>query len=387
MIPAQAFRVPPTIHFGEHAVAYVGNEAKRLGARKALLVTDEVLARIGTIEPVVMSLRNNGIDVVVFDGVNCEPILGHVDEGLRLLAEGQCDVLIACGGGSPIDAAKAISVMATNSGQIKDYMGLDKFKVPGVPVIAVPTTAGTGSEATMFSIITDNDNDVKMLIGSPFLMPKAAIVDPLLTHKLPRGLTAATGLDALTHAIEAYVSVKAQPMTDVLAISAIKLISEYLPLAWGSPNDREARAKTMLGALQAGMAFSNSSVALVHGMSRPIGANFHIPHGISNAVLLGIVMDYSIQGNPERYADVARALGVGNGGQDLMGVAQAGAEKVKRLIRMLEVPTLTELGVSREKLEPVVTKMAEDAIASGSPGNNPRQPTAEEIVELYYAAL
>lgn len=387
MIPAQAFRVPPTIHFGEHAVAYVGNEAKRLGARKALLVTDEVLARIGTIEPVVMSLRNNGIDVVVFDGVNCEPILGHVDEGLRLLAEGQCDVLIACGGGSPIDAAKAISVMATNSGQIKDYMGLDKFKVPGVPVIAVPTTAGTGSEATMFSIITDNDNDVKMLIGSPFLMPKAAIVDPLLTHKLPRGLTAATGLDALTHAIEAYVSVKAQPMTDVLAISAIKLISEYLPLAWGSPNDREARAKTMLGALQAGMAFSNSSVALVYGMSRPIGANFHIPHGISNAVLLGIVMDYSIQGNPDRYADVARALGVGNGGQDLMGVAQAGAEKVKRLIRMLEVPTLTELGVSREKLEPVVTKMAEDAIASGSPGNNPRQPTAEEIVELYYAAL
>ena len=387
MISARSFRVPSTIHFGEHAVAQVGAEAKRLGARKALIVTDAVLANVGAIDPVVMSLRNNGMDVVVFDGVNCEPVLSHVEEGLRLLADEQCDVLVACGGGSPIDAAKAISIMATNPGRIKDYMGLDKFMVPGIPLIAVPTTAGTGSEATMYSIITDTDNDVKMLIGSPFLMPKIAIVDPLLTLKLPRGLTAATGLDALTHAIEAYVSVKAQPMTDVLAISAIKLISEYLPLAWGSPQDREARAKTMLGALQAGIAFSNASVALVHGMSRPIGANFHVPHGVSNAVLLGVVMDYSLTGNPERYADIARALGVGNGGQDVMGVAQAGADKVKKLIKMLEVPSLSELGISREKLGPVVAKMAEDALASGSPGNNPRKPTAEEIVNLYYAAL
>jgi alcohol dehydrogenase len=387
MIPAHSFRVPSTIHFGEHAVGQVGTEAKRLGASKALIVTDAVLAKVGAIDPVVMSLRNNGVDVVVFDGVNCEPVLSHVAEGLRLLTDERCDLLVACGGGSPIDAAKAISIMATNPGRIKDYMGLDKFTVPGIPVIAVPTTAGTGSEATMFSIITDTDNDVKMLIGSPFLMPKIAIVDPLLTLKLPRGLTAATGLDALTHAIEAYVSVKAQPMTDVLAISAIKLISEYLPLAWGSPEDRVARGKTMLGALQAGIAFSNASVALVHGMSRPIGANFHIPHGVSNAVLLGVVMDYSLTGNPERYADIARALGVGNGGQDFMGVAQAGAEKVKKLIKMLEVPSLTDLGVSRQKLEPVVAKMAEDAIASGSPGNNPRKPTAEEIVSLYYAAL
>lgn len=229
--------------------------------------------------------------------------------------------------------------MATNSGNIEDYMGLDKFTVPGVPLMAVPTTAGTGSEATMFTIITDTSRDVKMLIGSPFLMPKIAIVDPLLTLDLPRKLTAATGLDALTHAIEAYVSVKAQPMTDVLALSAIKLISENLLLAWGDPRNREARASTMLGSLQAGIAFSNASVALVHGMSRPIGAEPYVPHGVSNACLLGVVMDYSLEGNPQRYADIARAMGVENGCQNTMGVAKVGAEKVKNLIRMLEVPT------------------------------------------------
>ncbi|MGE4543689.1 MAG: iron-containing alcohol dehydrogenase [Pedobacter sp.] len=387
MIPSRPFRTPATIHFGEEAAANSGPEAKRLGARKALLMTDKVLAEVGAIDPVVKSLQGNGVEVVVFDGVNSEPDLSHVETGLQMLKEEQCDCIVACGGGSPIDAAKAVSIMATNSGNIEDYMGLDKFTVPGVPLMAVPTTAGTGSEATMFTIITDTSRDVKMLIGSPFLMPKIAIVDPLLTLDLPRKLTAATGLDALTHAIEAYVSVKAQPMTDVLALSAIKLISENLLLAWGDPRNREARASTMLGSLQAGIAFSNASVALVHGMSRPIGANFHVPHGVSNACLLGVVMDYSLEGNPQRYADIARAMGVENGCQNTMGVAKVGAEKVKNLIRMLEVPTLSQLGVTVEKLEPVVEKMAEDAIASGSPGNNPRKPSKEEIVELYRAAL
>jgi alcohol dehydrogenase len=387
MISSRPFRTPATIHFGEEAAANAGPEAKRFGARKVLLVTDKVLAEVGAIDPVVKSLEDSGVEVVVFNGVNSEPDLSHVDTGLQMLKEEQCDFLVACGGGSPIDASKAVSIMATNPGKIEDYMGLDKFTKPGVPLMTVPTTAGTGSEATMFSIITDTDRDVKMLIGSPFLMPQIAIVDPLLTLDLPRKLTAATGLDALTHAIEAYVSVKAQPMTDVLALSAIKLISKNLLMAWGSPRNREARANTMLGALQAGIAFSNASVALVHGMSRPIGANFHVPHGVSNACLLGVVMDYSLEGNPQRYADIARAMGVGIVSMDLMDAAQIGAEKVKNLIKMLEVPTLSELGVTGAKLEPVVEKMAEDAIVSGSPGNNPRQPSKEDIIELYRAAL
>jgi alcohol dehydrogenase len=311
-----------------------------------------------------------------------------VEEGLAMVKEHQCDLLIGCGGGSPLDVAKAVSMMAVNPGKIQDYMGIDKVASKGLPLFAAPTTAGTGSEATMFTIITDTERDVKMLIGSPYLLPDLAIVDPSLTLKMPKGLTAATGLDALTHAIEAYVSRKAQPMTDVLALSAVRLITRHLPVAFANPDNMEARANTMIGSLQAGIAFSNASVALVHGMSRPVGALFHVPHGVSNAALLGVVMEFSLSGNTKRYADIARAMEVECvPDADDQTVALAGAAKVKELIAELQVPNLTALGVSRDKLDPVVDKMAEDALASGSPGNNPRLASKEEIVELYYAAL
>jgi alcohol dehydrogenase class IV len=387
MISSRVFRVPPTIHFGVNASAEAGAEVKRLGASKALLMTDKILMSAGVIQPVIDALNEAGVGVEIFDGVDAEPTLSHVQQGLDLFRKKGCDILIAAGGGSPIDAAKAVSVMSTNPGKIQDYMGLGKIPTPGVPLIAAPTTAGTGSETTVYTIITDTEKNVKMLIGSPFLMPAAALVDPLLTLKMPRGITAATGLDALIHAIEAYVSVKAQPMSDVMCLSAIGLLSEYLPQAWANPDNVEARTKTMLGAMQAGVAFSNSSVALVHGMSRPIGANFHVAHGISNAALLGVVMEFSLLGAPRRYAEIAKAMGVSVDGLTPMEAAQRGANEVKRLVAQLEVPSLTALGVSREKLEPLVSKMADDAIASGSPGNNPRRPTKEEIISLYYAAL
>lgn len=387
MMDIRPFRVPPTIQFGPDASREAGPEAKRLGASRALVVTDKILSDLGTINPVVASLRAADITPVMYPEVNSEPTLAHVENGLALLKAEGCDILVACGGGSPIDTAKAISIMATNPGSIEDYMGLGKVKSPGLPVIAVPTTAGTGSEVTLFTIITDTSRDVKMLIGGPELMPAVAVVDPLLTMKMPRGITAATGLDALTHAIEAYVSVKAQPMSDVLALSAIRLLGTYLPRAWANPDDVEARTQTLLGAMQAGMAFSNASVALVHGMSRPVGANFHVAHGVSNAALLGVVMDFSLMGAPERYAEIARALGLPVAGLTPMAAARAGATAVKDLIRNLEIPTLSALGVEKEKLDPLVEKMAEDAIASGSPGNNPRKATKEEIVQLYYEAL
>jgi alcohol dehydrogenase len=222
---------------------------------------------------------------------------------------------------------------------------------------------------------------------SPYLMPAVAIVDPLLTLKCPRGITSSTGLDALTHAIEAYVSVKAQPMSDVLALSAVSLINKFLPRAWANPDDLEARRQTHLGALQAGMAFTNSSVALVHGMSRPIGANFHVAHGVSNAALLGIVTDFSLIGAPERYARLAEAMDLPTAGLSTLQAAKLCADRTKELIEQLKIPSLSELGVSREKLEPVVRKMTDDAIASGSPGNNPRKATPEEIVDLYFQAL
>ncbi|MFW5818991.1 MAG: iron-containing alcohol dehydrogenase [Desulfovermiculus sp.] len=384
---ARPFRAPSTIQFGDGAAQSIGTEAARLGKKKALLVTDSTLKKAGVIDPVLKALQEADLDPVVYDGVNAEPTLEHVDEGLSLLTSSGCDLLVGCGGGSPIDAAKAIAVKAVNEGQISDFMGIDKIPQPGLPVVAVPTTAGTGSEATLVTIITDTRTDVKMLIMSPYLMPAVAIVDPLLTLKCPRGITSSTGLDALTHAIEAYVSVKAQPMSDVLALSAVSLINKFLPRAWANPDDLEARRQTHLGALQAGMAFTNSSVALVHGMSRPIGANFHVAHGVSNAALLGIVTDFSLIGAPERYARLAGAMDLPTAGLPTLQAARLCADRTKELIEQLKIPSLSELGVSREKLEPIVRKMTDDAIASGSPGNNPRKATPEEIVDLYFQAL
>jgi len=384
---ARVFRVPTTIHIGEGASAQAGPEAQRIGAKRVLLVTDARLAGCGAIRPVVASLESAGVAVEVFAEINSEPTLKHVNDGAALLAKDKFDLLVACGGGSPIDVAKALSAMSANPGKIQDYMGIDKVPRRGLPIMAVPTTAGTGSEATTFTIIADTERDVKMLIGSAYLLPQIALVDPLLTAKMPKSLTAGTGLDALTHAIESYVSVKAQPMTDVLALSAIRLISRNLLEAWVHPDNRAARAATMLGALQAGIAFSNASVGLVHGMSRPIGALFHVAHGISNACLLDLVMEFSVPGNPARYAEIAQAMGVEGSSDDLTGWAMAGVRKVGDLIHTMEVPNLTDLGVTRAKLEPVVVKMAEDALASGSPANNPRQASKEEIVRLYYSAL
>ncbi|MDR2695590.1 MAG: iron-containing alcohol dehydrogenase [Deltaproteobacteria bacterium] len=386
MLSTRVFRTPAIIHAGPGVAEQAGAEAKRTGVSRALLITDSFLLSSGTVNPVLNSLKNAGVAVTVYSGVNSEPTLAHVEECATLLKESGAELLIGCGGGSPIDVAKAVSVLSANAGKIQDYMGLDKAPNRGLPIMVVPTTAGTGSEATAVTIITDTERDIKMLIISPWIMPQVALLDPRLTLKMPRNITAATGLDALTHAIEAYVSRKAQPMTDVLALSAVRLIAKNLPVAFDEPSNLEARAATLLGAFQAGAAFSNASVALVHGMSRPIGALFHVPHGVSNAVLLGPVMEFSLSGNYARYAEVAQALGVAPA-SDQKKTAEAGAKSVQELIQRLEIPGLAQLGVTREKLEPVVQKMANDAIASGSPANNPRLATPEEIISLYYAAL
>jgi alcohol dehydrogenase class IV len=383
---ARAFLVPPVLIFGLGAAGQIGEESRKLGGKKGLIITDEVLLKLGALEGIEQTLSQDKIQFAVYSGVFAEPAVDFVEEGLKSYRESGCDFLLAVGGGSAIDAAKAIAVMATNGGAIEDYQGANKVREPGVPLIAVPTTAGTGSEVTQFTIITDTKRDVKMLIASPFLIPRKAIVDPLLTLSMPRGLTAATGVDALTHAIEAYVSVKAQPMSDIFALSAIELISGNLRQAWSNGSNQEAREKTMLGALQAGIAFSNSSVALVHGMSRPIGAYFHVAHGVSNAALLSVVTEFSLIGNPERYARIAKAMGENIEGLTVLEASDMAAEAVARLIEDIEIPSLPELGVEGDKLEKLAPKMAEDALASGSPGNNPRQATKEEIVELYKLA-
>jgi alcohol dehydrogenase class IV len=385
MVIQRVFRMPVTI-FGRSASDNVGPELKALGATKVFVVTDEVLWRLGVLKGIVSSLKTENLEFCVYNNLPTEPTIEFVNDGTKSFEEYGANIILAVGGGTPIDTAKAISIMATNRGSIEDYMGPNKIQTSGIPVVAMPTTAGTGSEVTIFMVISNTKTSVKTLIYSPYLMPKLAILDPLLTLTMPKGITATTGLDALTHAIEAYVSRKAQPMTDILAISAIKLLAENLPRAWAAGNDLEAREKTLLGAYQAGLAFGNASVALVHGMSRPIGANFHIAHGMSNATLLGQVMEFSLPGNPKRYAEIAAALGENITGLDDMDAAKIGANAVKRIIRQLEIPRLRGLGIDKKKFQEAIPQMIEAAIASGSPDNNPRIATKEEMAEIYLQA-
>lgn len=386
MMQTFQFKAPSVIVNGPGAAKEVGSFAKGLG-KKALIVTDNLLEKIGLLDEIKKALEVAGIPFTTYDKVVTEPTMDYTGEGLKIYQEVKADFLIAVGGGSPIDTAKGISALATNPGKMSDFEGANKIPNPGAPLIAIPTTAGTGSEVTQFTIITDTTRDVKMLIASPSVMPRVALVDPMMTLLMPQGITAGTGLDALTHAIEAYVSVKAQPITDALALHAIRLISGNLRQAWCNGNNIEARTNMMTGALEAGLAFSNASVALVHGMARPIGAYFHVSHGISNAALLPTVIEFSIPGNPKRYVDIAEAMGEVTERLSIIDGAYLAAKAVKRLNDDLKIPTLRGLGVDEKKFHSIVSQMAADAIASGSPGNNPRKATTEEIVELYRKAF
>lgn len=248
---------------------------------------------------------------------------------------------------------------------------------------AIPTTSGTGSETTKFTIITDSKTDIKMLLGGNSLIPDIAIIDPELTVSMPKGITAATGLDALTHAIESYTSKKAQPLTDSMAVSAVKRIFKYLPLAYKNGDDRKAREEMSVAAFEAGVAINNASVTIVHGMSRPIGANFHVPHGISNAMLLEKCLSFALDGTYERFGELARAIGAADNTDDDKSAAEKLITAIKELCRICEIPTLEEYGIDREKFFAVMDKMADDAIASGSPANTVKTVTKEDVLEIY----
>ena len=387
MLQTREFRIPETLVVGSGALGRLGEVVSGRGRRNVLLVTDTVMRGLGFVASAERNLSACGVACATYDGIATEPIVAHVEEGLGIYRASECDGVVALGGGSVLDAGKAIAAMATHPGSIVEYKGLGKLREPTAPLVAIPTTAGTGSEATPFTIITDPETDTKMLIGSPFLLPGVALVDPTLTGSCPRGVTAATGIDALVHAIEAYVSARAQPMSDLFALSAIEQIVGSLHRAWANGADTEAREQVMLGALQAGIAFGNASVALVHGMSRPIGAHFHVAHGVSNAALLAVVMEWSVSGNPGRYARIARAMGVAHEARGSEGeLARAGVDAVRRLLASIEIPSLSELVPDRARFFDLAPRMADAAIDSGSPGNNPRRPAKEEIVELYKRA-
>lgn len=376
----------PVIIYGIEASRTIGDYATGIG-RKALIVTDTHLNGMGILAGIKDSLTNAGVDFILFDKVATEPVIDYVEEGLQVLEDNTCDLIISVGGGSSIDTGKGISVSASNKGSIRNFEGMNKVQNPGLPHLAIPTTAGTGSEVSQATIITDSGRDVKMLIISPHIFPRMAFVDPLLTVQMPQHITASTGLDALTHAIEAYVSVRAHSLTDAFALHAIRLISEHLPQAWSDGTNIEARAHMMTAALEGGLAFTNSSVALVHGMARPLGAHFHIPHGIANAALLATVVEFSILGNPRRYAHIAEAMGEDTRGLSSMDAGYLAAKAVRKLVESLEIPSLGGLGIAEEKFNKAVEQMGKDALAGGSSDNNPRKASLPEIVELYQKAF
>ena len=301
------FIMPKQVFYGENALSDASEHISAFG-KKALIVTDPMMVKLGNAKRVTDILDKSSTQYAIFDGVTGEPTDKIVETGLKAWNDEKCDFLIAVGGGSPIDTMKAIGAVATSGGSINDFLG-KVITVPTPPMVAIPTTSGTGSEATQFTIITNTEKDIKMLLKGAVLMPDLAIDDPAFTMTAPPSVTAATGLDALCHASEAYTSRKAQPMTDDLALSAVKRIFEYLPIAYREPQNVEARAQMSLAALEAGTAFNNASVTIIHGMSRPIGALFHVPHGISNAMLMTECFDYVCDGAEKRFADMARAIG------------------------------------------------------------------------------
>ncbi|ARA99562.1 iron-containing alcohol dehydrogenase [Geobacillus thermodenitrificans] len=376
--------VPNRVIYGRDTFREVGRQAKALGT-KALIVSDPVMENIGLVARCEQYLREAGLPLATYTRVDTEPTDVHVKEALDVCRSEQCDVIVAIGGGSSIDAAKAVAVMMTNEGTISDYVGNAKmFTKKPVPLIAIPTTAGTGSEVTKVTVIIDTKTDVKMMISQPALLPAVAIVDPLLTVSCPPSVTAATGVDALCHSIEAYISRRAHPVTDVLALSAIEAIIGHLRRAYENGQDIEAREKMAIAAMKAGMAFSNASVTLVHGMSRPIGALFHVPHGVSNAMLLPGVLEFTKESAIERLAVIARLINPQLKDVSDAEAADALVEEVKQLCRDLHIPNMKTWGIDKTAFDKAVDKMAADALASGSPSNNPRVPTHEEIVALYH---
>ena len=374
---------PRLIAVGGGALAELPAMLEHLGLAKPLIVTDPYIRDCGILDRAMALLDQARIRRQVFADTVPDPTTAVIETGTRILADGNFDSLVAVGGGSSIDTAKGISVLAANGGEMRDYKVPNAIPIAGLPIVAIPTTAGTGSEVTRFTVVTDTETDEKMLIAGLACCPLAAIVDYELTLSMPYRLTADTGIDSLTHAIEAYVSRRANPYTDGLAKNAMGLIARNIRTACAEPGNRQAREAMMLGATTAGMAFSNASVALVHGMSRPIGAFFHVPHGLSNAMLLPEITAFSVPAALDRYADCARAMGIADDSEGSQGAVARLLDELRRLNRDLKVPSPRQYGIETGRYEELLPVMASQALASGSPANNPRVPNADEIIELY----
>ncbi|RNB90253.1 iron-containing alcohol dehydrogenase [Brevibacillus fluminis] len=374
----------PEIIFGEQSISQVGESMSRLGASRVFLVSDPGVVGYGWVERVIAHLRESGLAYQLWTNVTPNPKDFEVHEGVALYRESECDAIVGIGGGSAIDAAKAIALLGSNGGSILDYEGVDRITRPLPPMVMVPTTAGSGSEVSQFSIIVDTARKVKMAIISKSLIPDIAIIDPQTLMTKDSRLTANTGVDALTHAIESYISLAANPLTEIYSLQAMRLIAANLRPSVASRYNPEAKKAMAMASLQAGIAFSNAILGAVHAMSHQLGGLLDTPHGEVNAVLLPYVLDYNYIAAPEKYRQIAEAMGENTAGLSLAESSRLAQRAVTRLLRDLDVPlTLSALGSFEEHLD----MLSENAVLDVCMATNPRDMTAEDVKMIFQNAL
>ena len=384
MLQSRRIYLPPLSLIGPGALKDLGEELKQLPYKKALFVTDKLLVKLGVAQRVLDVLKDAAIDVVTFDDVQPNPTVKNVNDGLSLLQKNNCDFIVTLGGGSPQDCGKAVGILATNGGDIKDYDGINLSKKPALPIIAINTTAGTASEVTINYVITDVDRHIKMVMVDKNCLVSIAVNDPELMLGKPAALTAATGMDALTHAIETYVTKGAFHWSNALALEAIKLISQSLEEAVHHGDNIEARSKMAWGQFIAGQAFSNAGLGFVHSMAHQLGGQYNLPHGVANAILLPHVEKFNIPACANKLKKVARAMGIGVSDLTDEEGANAAIAAIKKLSKAVGIPSgLKELGVKEEDFR----IMAENALADVCTGGNPRDVTVEDAIAIYKSAM
>ncbi|SHH73252.1 L-threonine dehydrogenase [Ferrimonas marina] len=378
------FFIPAVNTLGQGALDDAIGDIVALGFRKALIVTDKPLVQLGISSQVVDKLQTQGIEAVVFDGVQPNPTTANVAAGLAMLKQAECDFVLSLGGGSPHDCAKGIALVATNGGDIRDYEGVDQSAKPQLPLVAINTTAGTASEMTRFCIITDESRHIKMAIVDKNTTPILSVNDPELMRLKPKDLTAATGMDALTHAIEAYVSTAASPITDACAEKAISLISQHLRAAVANGDDLEAREQMAYAQFLGGMAFNNASLGYVHAMAHQLGGFYDLPHGVCNALLLPHVQRFNAPACAARLKAVAALMGVDTSALDDTAGAEAAIVAIQTLASDIGIPAnLTALEVKAEDIPTLASNALKDACGL----TNPRQASHEEIMGIFQAAM
>jgi len=378
------FFIPTVSLMGIGSAKETGAQVKALGASKALLVTDKGISAMGMADKIKEQVEAAGVSVVIFDGAEPNPTDLNVHDGVKVYQENGCDAIISLGGGSSHDCAKGVGLVMGNGGHIRDFEGVNKSTKPMPAFVAINTTAGTASEMTRFCIITNTDTHVKMAIVDWRCTPNVAINDPLLMVGKPAALTAATGMDALTHAVEAYVSTIATPITDACAIKAIELIAGFLSKAVANGEDLEARDRMAYAEYLAGMAFNNASLGYVHSMAHQLGGFYNLPHGVCNAILLPAVSQYNLIACPARFADIAKALGENIDGLSVTEAGQKAIDRIRSLSASIGILTgLKALNVKEEDLK----VMAENAKKDACQFTNPRKATLDQVVEIFKAAM